>query len=86
MRDSIRNLEAKMMVKGQQLLAPLKNRSALDDNANKGISGTVGLVIVLVLVALAVVIALVVVAQGNKGIDKTRGFFDNLWTSFETIK
>ena len=79
MKDAIRNFEAKMMVKGHQLTAPFKNRAAIDDNANKGISGTVGLVIALILVALAVAITLIVVKFGQDSINDTNKFFNDLW-------
>ena len=79
MKDAVRNFEAKMMVKGHQMVAPFKNRAAIDDNANKGIGGTVGLVIALILVALAVAITLIVVKFGQDSINDANSFFDQLW-------
>ena len=86
MKDFITNLEAKMLVTGAKVIAPLKNRKAVDEGTNSGIRGTTSLIITLVVVAVVVLMGILVATNGQKGLEKTRNFFTQLWSTFDGIK
>ena len=86
MRNYLANLEAKMMVAGGKVLAPFKNRKAIDEGSNTGLRGTVSLVVTLLIVALVVIMAVLVVTNGNEQIAKVRDFFSKLKTTAGTIQ
>ena len=85
MKDFITNLEAKVLIAGSKALAPLKNRKAVDEGTNSGIRGTTSLIITLVVVAVVVLMGILVATNGQKGLEKTRGFFNQLWSTFDGI-
>ena len=85
MREQLRKLEVKTMLATSKVLAPFKNRKAIDEGATQGIRGTVGLIITLVIVAIAVILGLLVVTNGQNGLPKTRQFFEDLWNAFGGI-
>ena len=85
MKDFITNLEAKALLTGAKVVAPLKNRKAVDEGTNSGIRGTTSLIITLVVVAVVVLMGILVATNGQKGLEKTRGFFTQLWSTFDGI-
>lgn len=86
MRDKLAQLEAKMLIAGSKALTPLKNRTAVDEGTNSGIRGTTSLIITLVVVAIVVLMGIMVATNGQKGLEKTRLFFTQLWSTFDGIK
>ena len=85
MREKLANLEAKVLLAGAKALAPLKNREAVDEGTNSGIRGTTSLIITLVVVAVVVLMGVLVATNGQKGLEKTRTFFTQLWSTFDGI-
>ena len=85
MREKLANLEAKVLLTGAKALAPLKNREAVDEGTNSGIRGTTSLIITLVVVAVVVLMGVLVATNGQKGLEKTRTFFTQLWSTFDGI-
>lgn len=85
MRDKLYDLEAKMLIAGAKAIAPFKNRKAVDEGTNSGIRGTTSLIITLVVVAIVVLMGVLVATNGQKGLEKTRGFFTKLWSTFDGI-
>ena len=86
MRDFVANLDAKMLILGGKVIAPFKNRKAVDEGTNSGIRGTTSLIITLVVVAVVVLMGILVATNGQKGLDKTRSFFTQLWSTFDGVK
>lgn len=86
MREKMAQFEAKMLIAGSKALAPLKNREAVDEGTNSGIRGTTSLIITLVVVAIVVLMGILVATNGQRGLEKTRTFFTQLWTTFDGIK
>lgn len=85
MREKLTNLEARMLLAGAKALAPFKNREAVDEGTNSGIRGTTSLIITLVVVAVVVLMGVLVATNGQKGLEKTRTFFTQLWSTFDGI-
>lgn len=86
MKERLANLEARILIAGAKALAPLKNRKAVDEGTNSGIRGTTSLIITLVVVAVVVLMGILVATNGQKGLEKTRNFFTQLWSTFDGIK
>ena len=86
MRDFITNLEAKALIAGGKLLAPLKNRKAMDEGANSGLRGLAGLLTTIIVVSLIVIVTVIVTGNGQKAVDKLRGFMTNMWSAFDGLE
>ena len=85
MKNILTILEAKILLTGAKVVRPLKNRKALDEGTNSGLRNTTGLVVTLIVVALVVIMGILVATNGQKGLDKVRAFFTNLWSTFDGI-
>lgn len=86
MKEKLTNLEARILIGGSKMLAPLKNRKAVDEGTNSGIRGTTSLIITLVVVAIVVLMGILVATNGQQGLEKTRNFFTQLWSTFDGIQ
>lgn len=86
MREKLRKLEVKALIAGNKVLAPLKNRKAVDEGTNSGIRGTTSLIITLVVVAVVVLMGVLVATNAQTGLTKARGFFNKLWETFNGIR
>lgn len=86
MREKLRNLDAGVMLTCQKVLAPLKNRKAVDEGTNSGIRGTTSLIITLVVVAVVVLMGVLVATNAQTGLTKARDFFTRLWNTFDSIQ